>query len=258
MSAIHPTAIVAAGARLAEGVTVGPYAVIADGVELGPRVSIGAHAMVEGPTVLDADVKVFPFAYVGAAPQDRSYAGEPTTLRVGQGTVLREHVTVHRGTAKDRGHTAVGARCLLMVGVHVAHDAIVGDDCTIANAVQISGHVVIEEGVTVGGAAAFAPFVRVGAYAFVAAGSRVEQDVPPYHVVQGDRARVRALNVVGLQRHGLSEEALLRAHRALYRMGRPMVEALATLDADADPHVRRLVSFLRERTTVPGPRPHED
>ena len=258
MSAIHPSAIVASGARVGEGVVVGPYAVIGEAVVLGARVRVGAHAVVEGPTVLADDVQVFPFALVGAAPQDRSYSGEPTTLRVGEGTVIREHVTLHRGTRKDRGHTEVGARCLLMVGVHVAHDAVIGDDCTIANAVQISGHVVLEEGVNVGGAAAFAPFVRVRAYSFVAAGSRVEQDVPPFHVVQGDRARVRALNVVGLQRHGVPEAALSRAHRALYRAGRPLAEALASLEADEDRHVRRLVAFPRERTTVPGLRPHED
>lgn len=250
---VHPTAIVDPGARLGEGARVGPYCVVGAGVTLGPEVELAHHVSVEGPTVLERGVRVFPFAVIGAAPQDRSYAGEPTTLRIGAGTVVREHVTVHRGTRKDRGHTDVGARCLLMVGVHVAHDAVIGDDCTVANGVQISGHVVLEDAVAVGGLAAFAPFVRVGTLAFVAAGARVEHDVPPYHVAQGDRARVRALNVVGLARHGVSDVALLAAHRTIYRAGLAQDAALARLDAVDDPHVRRLVEFLRAHTTLPGP-----
>lgn len=250
---VHPTAVVDPSVVLGDDVEVGAYSVVGAGVSLGRGVRLGAHVVVEGPTTLEERVQVFPFAVLGTAPQDRSYAGESTTLRVGAETIVREHVTLHRGTRKDRGHTDVGARCLLMVGVHVAHDAVIGDDCTIANAVQISGHVVLEDGVVVGGVAAFAPFVRVGTLAFVAAGARVEQDVPPYHVAQGDRARVRALNVVGLARNGVPEEPLLAAHRILYRSGLPRAHALEHLAGDPDPSVRRLVAFLHEHTTLPGP-----
>lgn len=252
-SEVHPTAIVDPSVVLGDGVRIGPYCLVGPGVTLGAGVDLSGHVVVEGPTVLEPRVRVHPFAVLGAAPQDRSYAGEPTTLHVGEGTVIREHVTVHRGTRKDRGHTSIGARCLLMVGVHVAHDATVGDDCTLANGVQISGHVVLEEAVTVGGLAAFAPFVRVGTLAFVAAGARVEHDVPPYHVAQGDRARVRSLNVVGLARHGVPDAALQAAHRTLYRAGLPQQTALARLASAADPHVQRLVAFLSTHTTLPGP-----
>lgn len=257
MATVHPTAIVDPRAELAATAKVGPYCVVGPGVALAEGVELRAHVVVEGPSRLGRGVVVFPFASVGAAPQDRTYAGEPTELEIGEETVVREHVTLHRGTRKDRGRTSVGARCLLMVSVHVAHDVQVGDGCTLANACQLAGHVALEAGVVLGGAVALAPFVRVGELAFVAAGARVEQDVPPYHIAQGDRARVRALNLVGLQRGGLDAgaiDALSRAHRAIYRSGAPIAVGVASLDADPDARVRRLCEFLRTRTTVPGPR----
>ncbi|GAC1357664.1 MAG: acyl-ACP--UDP-N-acetylglucosamine O-acyltransferase [Polyangiales bacterium] len=214
--------------------------------------------VVLGPTRLGPRVVVHPFAALGGPPQDRTYAGEPTELVIGEDTAIREHVTIHRGTAKDRGTTLVGARCMIMAGAHVAHDAIVGDECTIANACQLAGHCVLEDGAVLGGAAALAPFVRVGRVAFVAAGARVEHAVPPFHIAQGDRARVRALNMVGLKRRGLGEAtiaALERTHRTIYRSRKPLDTALyEVLVEEDDPHVRELVEFLRAHTTIPGPR----
>ncbi len=255
---IHVSALVDAGARLGRGVVVGPFSVVGAHVTLGDEVSLASHVVALGPSTLGARVKVHSFAVLGGAPQDRTYDGEPTELVVGDDTIIREHVTLHRGTRKDRGKTEVGKRCLLMVGVHVAHDVVVGDDCTIANACQLAGHVVLEAGVNLGGAVALAPFVRVGALAFVAAGARVEHDVPPFHIAQGDRARVRALNVVGLRRRGVPDDsiaALERAHRRIYRAGSIMSRALDEVAREEnDTYVRTLVAFLRERTTLPGPR----
>jgi UDP-N-acetylglucosamine acyltransferase len=254
---VHATAIVDPRAELASSAKVGPYCVIGPGVVLDEDAELRAHVVAEGPTRLGRGVVIHPFASIGAAPQDRTYAGEPTELEVGEGTVIREHATLHRGTRKDRGRTTVGARCLLMVGVHVAHDVQVGDGCTIANACQLAGHVALEDGVVLGGAVALAPFVRVGELAFVAAGACVEQDVPPYHIAQGDRARVRAINVVGLRRAGLDApaiDALSRAHRVLYRSGHPLAVGIEALAADPDPRVARLCEFLRTRTTAPGAR----
>lgn len=251
---IHPTAIVDPSATVAEDAEVGPYSIVGSGVVVGRGARLVGHVVVEGPTRIGARVILHPFSAVGGAPQDRSYAGEPTELEIGDDTVVREHVTIHRGTRKDRGVTRVGARVLIMGGTHVAHDVQIGDDCTIANGSLLAGHVVLEEGCVLGGGAALAPFVRVGALAFVAAGARVEHDVPPFHVVQGDRARVRTLNAVGLERRAVprpSRDALARAHRALYRSGRAIAEAAAGID-DPDPFVRRLVEFVRTRTTVPG------
>ncbi len=250
---IHATAIVDPGADVAGDADVGPFSIVGPGVVLGPGARLLGHVVLEGPTRIGARVAIHPFSAVGGAPQDRSYAGEPTVLEIGDDTIVREHVTIHRGTRKDRGVTRVGARVLIMGGTHVAHDVEIGDDCTIANGALLAGHVALEEGVVLGGGAALAPFVRVGALAFVAAGARVEHDVPPFHVVQGDRARVRTLNEVGLERRAVpasSRAALARAHRALYRSGRPITEAAAAID-DPDPYVRRLVEFVRTRTTVP-------
>jgi len=252
---IHPTAIVHESAEIARDCEIGPYCVIGAGVSIGEGSRLLSHVTVEGPTRILARVTIHPFAAIGGAPQDRSYEGEPTDLLIEDSVVIREHVTIHRGTRKDKGTTRVGARSLLMVGVHVAHDVSIGEDCTVANAVQLAGHVVLEDAVVIGGAAAFAPFVRVGECAFVAARAGVEQAVPPYHIAQGDRARVRALNKIGLERRKISVDsitALERAHRALYRSGRPIAVALADLDA-GDPCVDRLCAFLRNYATIPGP-----
>ncbi|MBI2391731.1 MAG: acyl-ACP--UDP-N-acetylglucosamine O-acyltransferase [Deltaproteobacteria bacterium] len=252
---IHPTAIVDRGAEIAESAEIGPYCVVGAEVVIGEGARLRAHVTVEGPTRLGARVEVHPFAALGGPPQDKRYAGEPTRLEIGDDTVVREHVTVHRGTLKGGGVTRIGARTLLMAGVHVAHDAQVGDDCTLAGATLLAGHVILEEGVVTGGAAAFAQFVHVGAMAFVAAGARVEHDVPPFHIAQGDRARVRALNLVGLERRGVppaSRAALQTAHRQLYRSGRPIDTAAAQVDA-SDPYVQRLLAFVRGHTMIPGP-----
>ena len=254
---IHPTAVVDGTARIARSATIGPYCVIGAHVTIGADAHLLSHVVIDGPTTIGARVTVHPFAVLGGAPQDRSHAGEATELTIGDDTVIREHATLHRGTRKDRGKTIVGARCLVMVGVHVAHDVVVGDDCTIANACQLAGHCVLEDGVTMGGAAALAPFVRVGEAAFVAAGACVEHDVPPFHIAQGDRARVRALNTVGLRRRNVapaSIAALERAHKLVYRSHAPIETSLVTVLArEDDALVKLLVEFLRTRTTLPGP-----
>jgi UDP-N-acetylglucosamine acyltransferase len=258
--AIHPTAVIDPDASIAEGATVGPYAVVGAGVTLGRDVRIGAHAVLEGPCFLGDRVQVHPFALVGGAPQDRTYRGEPTPLHVGDDTVIREHATLHRGTLKDRGETRVGRRCLVMVGVHVAHDASIGDDCVIANHSEIAGHVVLEDAVVLGGAVAIAPFVRIGRMAFVAAGARVEQSIPPYLIAQGDRACIRGLNTVGLRRNGVDEAsigALLQAYRRRYRADGSTSasdERSRELAASSDPHVAALGRFLVANVTAPAAR----
>ncbi|MGZ3420631.1 MAG: acyl-ACP--UDP-N-acetylglucosamine O-acyltransferase [Polyangiales bacterium] len=252
---IHPTAIVDRRAELDSDVEVGPYCVVGPGVSIARGAKLLSHAVIEGPTHLGARVVVHPFAVVGGAPQDRTHRGEPTRLEIGEDTVIRESVTIHRGTVKDRGLTTVGSRVLLMGAVHVAHDVTIEDDCTVANGCLLAGHAHLEAAVTLGGNVALAPFVRIGTIAFVAAGARVEQDVPPFHVAQGDRASVRALNVVGLERRGIEErsrKALEAAHRAIYRSESPISVAVNTFETE-DPWVRRLLEFVRTRTTVPGP-----
>jgi UDP-N-acetylglucosamine acyltransferase len=186
---------------------------------------------------------------LGAEPQDRSHAGQATSLEVGDRNIIREHVTIHRGTIKDEGTTRIGSDCLFMVGVHAAHDVVVGDHATLANGTMLAGHVHLENRVTMGGRAAIAPFVRVGEGAFVAAGAMVETDVPPFVIVAGDRARVRALNRVGLRRLGVPESsrrALAKAFGVLFRRGATRSESLGLvkLELGYDPYVEKLVGFM--------------
>jgi UDP-N-acetylglucosamine acyltransferase len=249
MVEVHPSAHVSPRAKLADGVVVGPLSVVGDDVELGAGTRLLASAVVLGPTRVGEGNVVFPYAVIGAEPQDRSHAGQATSLEIGHRNVFREHVTVHRGTTKDRGMTTIGSDGLFMVGVHVAHDVVVGDAVTLANGTMLAGHVQLEDRVTAGGRAAIAPFVRVGEGAFVAAGAMVETDVPPFTIVAGDRARVRALNRVGLRRHGVpdgSRRALAKAFRVLFRHSVPRTESLRALESDVaqDPYVRKLIGFL--------------
>jgi UDP-N-acetylglucosamine acyltransferase len=249
MIEVHPSAHVSPGAKLADGVVVGPLCVVGDGVELGAGTRLLASSVVLGPTRMGEANVVFPYAVIGGEPQDRSHAGQTTSLEIGHRNVFREHVTVHRGTAKDRGTTSIGSDGMFMVGVHVAHDVVVGNAVTLANGTLLGGHVRVEDRVTMGGRAALAPFVRVGEGAFVAAGAMVETDVPPFTIVAGDRARVRALNRVGLRRHGVpdgSRRALAKAFRVLFRHSVPRSESLRELEDEIanDPYVQKLIGFL--------------
>jgi UDP-N-acetylglucosamine acyltransferase len=241
---IHPSAIIHPKASLGDGVEVGPYAVIGEGVVLGERCLVGAHAVIEGPTVLGEANVVSSFAVLGGSAQHR--AGGEGALRIGARNVFREHVTVHRGT---RASTLIGDDNLFMVSSHVAHDVVVGSHVTVANAVQLAGHARVSDYVTFGGLSGIAQFVVVGESAFVAAGAMCEKDVLPFVVVQGDRARVRALNTVGLKRRGFDAESIARlerAFRALFVRRVPRAQALAELPPElrADPHVAKLIAAV--------------
>ena len=246
---VHPSAVVDAGAELADDVEVGPLCVLGDGVSIGPGTRLVARCTVLGPTRLGARNVVYPGACLGAPPQDRSYDGEPTELVVGDDNVVREQVTVHRGTAKGGGVTRIGSRCLLMVGAHVAHDCVLEDDVTLTNLATLGGHVTVGQGAVLGGHTAVAPFARLGAISFLAGGAMVERDVPPFAIAAGDRARVRALNVVGLKRNGVPEasrQALDRAFKMIWLSGQPVARGLdaVRMELGTDDYVARLVSFL--------------
>jgi UDP-N-acetylglucosamine acyltransferase len=246
---VHPTAVVSPRAALADGVVVGPLCIVGDDVEIGPNCRLIAACTVFGPTRMGEANVVHPYAVLGGDPQDRSHGEETTRLAIGDRNVFREHVTVHRGTIKDRGTTVIGSDCLFMAGAHVAHDVVVGDAVTLANGTLLGGHVAVGDRVTTGGRAAVAPFVRVGEGAFIAAGAMVEIDVPPFVIVAGDRARVRALNRVGLRRQGVpdgSRRALAAAFRTLFGKSSPRSESLRTVPEELtrDPYVQKLVGFL--------------
>jgi UDP-N-acetylglucosamine acyltransferase len=249
---IHETAVVDAKADLADDVEVGPFSVIGPGVRVGPGCRVGPHAVVEGNTTLGAGVQVFQFASVGAPPQDKKYAGGETCLEVGDGTIIRECATLHVGTEEDEGVTRVGADCLVMAYVHIAHDCQVGDGVILSNAVTLAGHVHVGSHAVLGGMTAIHQFCRLGPYAFVGGASAVSMDVPPFASVAGNRARLYGLNSVGLERAGFPKETvdgLKRAFKVLFKKKRPRNEALAEMDASDDaaiPEVKQVMDFFRD------------
>jgi UDP-N-acetylglucosamine acyltransferase len=245
---VHPTAVIEPTARLGSDVTIGPLCYVGPDVVLGQGCELQPHATVLGPTVLGSRNVVHAHAVIGGSPQDRTHAGEPTCLEVGDGNVFREHVTVHRGTVKGGGLTRLGSNGLYMVGAHVAHDCRIGDRVTLTNRVSLGGHVVVGDGVICAGHVAVAPFVRLGRLAFIAGGAMVERDVPPFVIAGGDRARVVAINRIGLRRAGVPDEsihALSVAVRTLFRSRRPMAEGARELrTSTTDDLVRELVESM--------------
>ena len=221
MAEIHPTAIVAPGATVGEGARIGPWCQVGAEAVLEAGVHLVSHVVVDGHTRIGAGAVLWPFCTVGLAPQDLKYRGEPTRTEIGPGTQVREHCTIHRGTVTGAGVTRVGAGCLLMAVVHVAHDCAVGDGVIIANNVVMGGHVEIGEHAVIGGAAALHQFVRIGRAAMVGGMSGVEADVIPFGSVVGNRARLVGLNLVGLQRRGYDRAQLHRVRAAFRDLFRP-------------------------------------
>jgi UDP-N-acetylglucosamine acyltransferase len=260
MAKIHPTAIVDRHAELAEDVEVGPFCHVHGGVRIGAGSRLLSHVVVCGRTELGAGNVVHPFAVLGGEAQVRKGArgdGRSGGLLVGDHNVFRENVTV--SSSSGDGRTVLGSNNLFMASCHVAHDVVVGSRCVVANGVQLAGHVVIEDWVTFGGLAGVAQHLRVGESAFVAAGAMCERDVPPFVIAQGDRARVRALNVVGLERRGVpasSVAALRHAFALLWGRGAGFDATLSTLDT-SDPAVAKLAAWLRDpaRRVRPARRP---
>jgi UDP-N-acetylglucosamine acyltransferase len=206
MPQIHPTAIVAPGATLAEDVSIGPYCVVGEEVVLGAGVTLIAHIVVDGRTTIGEKTRIFPFASIGLEPQDLKYRGEKSRLVIGRHNTIREHVTMNPGTEGGGMVTRVGDRGLFMVGAHVAHDCQIGDHVIMANNATLAGHVVVEDYALLGGLSAVHQFVRIGQHAMIGGMSGVERDVIPYGQVMGDRARLSGLNIIGMQRRGFSRE----------------------------------------------------
>ncbi len=214
---VHPTAIVADGARLGDGAKIGPYCIVGENVELAAGVVLHSHAVIEGRTKIGAGGAVYPFAVIGHRPQDTKYAGEPSTLVVGERCTIREHVTMHPGTSSGDMITEVGDDCLIMVGAHVAHDCRIGNHVIMANNASLGGHVVIDDYAILGGMVAVHQFVRIGRHAMIGGASAVDADIIPYGSVSGDRAHLLGLNLVGLKRRGFASEDIHDLQKA-YRM----------------------------------------
>ena len=248
---IHATALVDAGARVADDVEVGAYSIVGPEVTIAAGTRIGPHAVITGRTSIGARNRIFQFASVGDIPQDRKYGGEPTSTTLGDDNVVREFVSIHAGTAQDRGTTTIGNGNLFLAYTHVAHDCVVGDFTTFSNNAQIAGHVTIGDWAVLGAYAGVHQFCRIGAHAMLAAGTIVLQDVPPYVTAAGYPAKPAGTNNEGLRRRGFSPDdiaAVRRAYKTLYRMGLSLDdarEALARAAATA-PLLAPLVAFLSE------------
>jgi UDP-N-acetylglucosamine acyltransferase len=245
---IHPTAIIHPGTKIGAGVEIAPYAVIGPDVIIGDGTSIGAHAVVEYVTI-GRNCRIFSHAFVGTPPQDLKYKGEPTRAEVGDGTVIRECVTLNRGTQQGRALTTVGKNCLLMAYSHVAHDCVVGDNVIMANLATLAGHIDVGEGVFIGGHSAIHQFTRIGQGAMLGGGAMVPSDVAPFCMVQGDRAVAVGLNVVGLRRRGVTGErmsALKNAYRTVFHKGLSLKDAVEAVEkGPMTPEVRIFADFLK-------------
>lgn len=250
---IDARAVVSPQAELAPDVNVGPFSVIGAQVRIGPRSVIGPHAVITGPTTLGADNRVFQFASIGDAPQDKKYRGEPTLLTIGDRNVFRECCTINRGTAGDKGVTRIGDDNLFMAYSHVAHDCVIGANTVFANCASLGGHVEIGDWVILGGLTAVHQFTKIGAHAFLGGGSILSRDVPPYVMVAGNPAVPHSINSEGLKRRGFTEEQVRNvreAYRILYRSELRLAEALTQLEplAAANPEVRAFVDFIHGST----------
>lgn len=250
---IHPTAIIDASADVAADVAIGAYSIIGPDVVIGEGCVIAPHVVIQGPTILGKRNQVFSFASLGAAPQDKKYRQEPTRLIIGDDNMIRENVTLNRGTIQDRGETVIGDRNWIMAGVHIAHDCVVGNDTIFANAAALAGHVIVEDFSILGGYTLVHQFCRIGAHSFCGMGSVINQDVPTFVTVSGNIASPHGINSEGLKRRGYSTEqvALIkRAYRTLFRSGTPLETAIAVLQEqnDALETLTPLIYFLQSAT----------
>jgi len=220
MSTIHPTANIDSTAVIAEGAFVGPLCFVGPNVTIGKRTQLLNHVSVQCNTTIGKDNRFYPFSVIGGDPQDKKYTDEVTSLEIGDRNEIREHVTIHRGTENGGGVTVVGNDNLLMVSSHIAHDCVLGNELVIANQVMLAGHITVEDYATIGGGAGVNQFSRIGRCSYIGGLARITKDVPPYMIVEGTPAEVRAVNVVAMSRHGYTEEqidAMKEAHKRLFR-----------------------------------------
>ncbi len=257
MTRIHPTALVDPGAELDASVQVGPYAVIGPQVRIGAGSTVGAHCVIEGHTRIGQGNRIFQFASIGAPPQDKKYAGEPTRLEIGDGNTIREFVTINTGTVQDAAVTRLGDDNWIMAYVHIAHDCQLGSHIILANAVQLAGHVRLGDWVFLGGLTGVHQFVRVGAHAMTAFQARLAQDLPPFVTAAGNPAEAQGINAEGLRRRGYGAERIAsvkQMHRLLYRQGltleaaRAQIEALRAEPGAAAADIETMLAFLATAT----------
>jgi UDP-N-acetylglucosamine acyltransferase len=247
---IHATAIIDSKAELDTNVEVGPYSIIRQNVSIRAGTVIGSHVVIEPYVTIGEDCHIFQHAAIGAPPQSLKFKGEKTDVKIGRGTIIREFVTVHRGTEFGGGLTEVGEENFLMAYTHIAHDCITGKKVIFANNATLAGHIVVGDNATIGGLVAIHQFVRIGDYAYVGGKSAVVKDIPPYVIASGDRAKLHGLNSVGLKRYGFSQEtlsSLKKAYRIIFRIGITLNEAIERVKAEVNQvtEVVNLIDFIK-------------
>jgi len=249
---IHPTAIVDPKAEIGEGVDIGPYSIIQEDVVIGEGTWVGPHVFIGRGTRIGKECQIFQFASVGEGPQAMIYKGERTSLLIGDHNIIRECVTLNRGTVQGNGKTVIGNGNLFMAYSHVGHDCIIGNHVILANSAALAGHILLEDHSTIGGLSAVHQFCRVGTHAFVSGMTGIAQDIPPYMLASGNRARLFGLNTVGLKRFKFSEtavKALKKAYRILFRSSLTLEKALSQIRDDEIskvPEVQHLLQFIQE------------
>lgn len=247
---IHPTAIISPHAQLGVDVSIGPGVIIGDQVKIGARTTIGPHAVIDPFVEIGSDCQIFQLTSVGAVPQSLNFKGEETWTKIGNHCVIREFVTIHRGTQGGGGVTRIGNKCLLMAYAHIAHDCSLGDHVMMANNASLAGHVAIGKHATVGAFTAMHQFVRVGDYAFLGGCAVVVKDIPPYMLATGDRAQLHGINQIGLKRLGFSPETLKllkKTYRIIFRIGLTLNEAIERVAVEVEPcpEVEVLIDFIK-------------
>lgn len=246
---IHPTAIIDSDVEIEDGVSIGPYSIIGKGVKLKKGVKIISNVIIEGRTEIGEDTMVYPFTSIGLPPQDLKYKGEDTGVTIGRENIIREYITIHRGSVGGDGFTVIGDNNFLMAYVHIAHDCKIGSNVIMANAATLAGHVKVEDHAVIGGLVAVHQFTRIGAYAMVGGFSGIGQDIPPYTIAAGARARLYGLNIVGLKRHGFSDETisdLKKAYKILFREKRTLKDAIKKVQEGLPytEEIRHLIEFI--------------
>jgi len=246
---IHPSAIISARAELAPGVKVGPYSIIGDQVKIGKDTVIGPHVVIEGRTEIGERNNIYPFVSIGSPPQDVGYKGEDTRVVIGNDNILREYCTINRATTKQDWVTIVGDHNYFMISSHVGHDCVVGNHVILANSVALGGHTVVGDYASLGGLAAAHQFVRIGAYAFIGGLTGINQDIPPYMIAAGERAKLHGPNQIGLKRRGFSSEViqgLKKAYMIIWRETPIFSEGVARVRAEMEssPELEVLLDFV--------------
>jgi UDP-N-acetylglucosamine acyltransferase len=248
---IHSTAIIHSKAHIGEDVSIGPFSIIGEGAHIKNGSKLMSNVVIEGNTEIGENCTIYPFTSIGLPPQDVKYTGEQTGVKIGNNNIIREYITIHRASVGGDGVTTIGDDNFLMAYVHIAHDCKVGNSITMANVATLAGHVIIEDHVVIGGLAAVHQYTRIGAYVMVGGLSGVVQDIPPYMIASGARAKLYGLNTIGLKRHGFSDSTvneLKKAYKILFREKRTLKDAIKKIQEDIPftDEIKHLIEFIQK------------